>query len=360
MKRITRREFLRLLALGAGSTAAAPLLKGCAPANPAEPGMPTFTPFFPEGILPPGAATATQAPTALASDTLPPTNTPTETATATEPAPATAYLAVARGGNDPELLVQRAVAALGGIGRFVPAGASVVIKPNICWAGRSYEYAATTNPWVVGALVKMCRAAGAGRVIVLDYPFGGTSEQAYVSSGIQEQVLAAGGEMQAISMVRFVSTAIPDAVRLKTCDIYEEVLNADVLINVPIAKDHGLARITMGMKNLLGVVRDRPACHSDLANCLSDLTGFLRPTLTIVDAIRILTANGPTGGNLNDVRKLDTVVASADPVAADCFAASLFGLNGAEDLPYIRAAAQRGIGRTDLENVKVEEITVGG
>jgi uncharacterized protein (DUF362 family) len=305
---------------GAASAAAAPLLAACGPSAQPRTPLPTGTP-------PAGAA----------------------------------YLAVARGGDDPELLVQRAVDALGGISRFVPAGSSVVIKPNICAAVRSYEYAATTNPWVVGTLVKMCRAAGAGRVTVLDYPFfGGTSEQAYVSSGIQEQVLAAGGEMQAISMVRFVSTAIPDAVRLKTCDIYEEVLNADVLINVPIAKDHGLARITMGMKNLLGVVRDRPACHADLANNLSDLTGFLRPALTVIDAVRILTANGPTGGSLNDVRKLDTVVASADPVTADCFAASLFGLDGAKDLPYVKEAGRRGIGRIDLQNLKIEEIAVGG
>jgi uncharacterized protein (DUF362 family) len=283
----------------------------------------------------------------------------TRAATGTPP-PNMPDIAVARGGNDPEELVRRALDALGGIGRFVTAGASVVLKPNICTTGRTFEYAATTNPWVVGALVKLCRAAGASKVTVLDYPFGGNSNQVYVSSGIQEQVEAAGGVMENIAMVRFVSTTIPDAVRMKTCEIYEEVLNADVLINVPIAKDHGLARITMGMKNLLGVVRDRPVCHGDLAGYLPDLTGYLRHALTVVDAVRILTANGPTGGSLSDVRKLDTVVASADPVAADSYASTLFGLNGAEDLPYIRAAAQRGIGRADLANLKVEEIPVGG
>jgi uncharacterized protein (DUF362 family) len=317
---ISRREFLHWLAAGAASAAAGPLFAACGSAAPIRTVAPTNTP-------PPGAAD----------------------------------LAVARGGDDPEELTRRAVAALGGMERFVGNDANVLVKPNICAAAQSYEFAATTNPWVVGALVKMCRAAGAGRVTVLDYPFfRGTSEQAYVSSGIQEQVLAAGGEMSAINMIRFVSTAIPDAVRLKTCDVYEEALNADVLINVPIAKDHGLARLSAGMKNLLGVVRDRPACHADLANCLSDLTGFLRPALTVVDAVRILAANGPTGGSLNDVRKLDTVIASADPVAADCYAASLLGIDGAQELLYVKEAGRRGLGRTDLENLNIDEIAVGG
>jgi uncharacterized protein (DUF362 family) len=236
----------------------------------------------------------------------------------------------------------------------------VVLKPNICTTGRTYEYAATTNPWVVGALVKLCRSAGASRVAVLDYPFGGTSDQAYQSSGIREQVEAAGGTMVPITMIRFLPTILPDAVRLQTCDVFDEFLNADVLINVPVAKTHGLARITMGMKNLLGAVRERPSCHQDLPNSLADLAGFLRPTLTVLDAVRILTANGPTGGSLNDVRKLDTVIAGVDPVAVDCYGATLFGLNGPGDLPYIAAAAQRGIGRTDLDNLRIEELTVGG
>jgi uncharacterized protein (DUF362 family) len=317
--RISRRGFLQVVATGAAAAAASSLLGGCDAPAPVR----------------------------------------TRPAPVTSP-PDAAYLAVARGGDDPEALVERAIAALGGIGRFVPAGSAVVIKPNICTTGRSYEYAATTNPWVVGALVKLCRSAGAARVAVLDYPFGGTSDQAYQDSGIQEQTEAAGGTMVPISMIRFLPTAIPDAVRLQTCDIFDEVLNADVLINVPIAKNHGLARITMGMKNLLGVVRDRPVCHGDLAGTLPDLTGYLRPTLTILDAVRILTANGPTGGSLDDVRKLDTVVAGADPVAVDSYGATLFGLDGPEDLPYIAAAAQRGIGRSDWKNLKIEEIPVGG
>lgn len=319
MTKINRREFLRLVAVGAGSAVAAEILAACgAGAGPAEPKAPTSTP-------PPDAA----------------------------------YLAVARGGTDPEALTRRSVQALGGLERFIAKGSRVVIKPNICTAGRSYEFAATTNPWVVGALVKMSLEAGAGKVIVLDYPFDGTSGQAYTDSGIRDQVLASGGEMEEISMVKFVSTSLPDAKVMTQADIYDTVLGADTLINVPIAKDHGLARISMGMKNLLGVIRDRPVCHGDLAGYLPDLAGFLRPALTVVDCVRILTANGPTGGNLSDVQTLNTVVASADFVAADAYSTSFFGLKPA-DLPYVRAAGERGLGLTDLTNVKVEEITVGG
>jgi uncharacterized protein (DUF362 family) len=334
MMRITRREFIRLLAAGAGTAAAAPLLNACAGTpTPLPPtATSTYTPFPPSG-------------TAAATDT---------------PAPAAgADLAVARGGDDPELLVRRAVDALGGMGRFVPQGANVILKPNICTRPHSFEDAATTNPFVVAALVKMCREAGASRVRVFDFPFGSSWEEAYAGSGIQDAVLAAGGEMEPLAFMKFVATQIPGAQSLREPAIYDEVMQADVLINVPIAKDHGLARVTMGMKNLLGVVQDRPSCHRGMPQKLADLAGFLRPELTIVDAVRILLRNGPTGGNPNDVKKLDTVIASADFVAADAYGATLFGLNGYDDLPYIAAAADAGLGTADLSKLKIEEIPVG-
>jgi uncharacterized protein (DUF362 family) len=92
---------------------------------------------------------------------------------------------------------------------------------------------------------------------------------------------------------------------------------------------------------------------------LVDLNQYLRPTLTIVDAVRILTANGPTGGSLDDVRKVDTVIATHDGVAADAFATTLFGWEDPNRLSYVQYAAERGIGRSDLENLAIEEISVG-
>ena len=103
-------------------------------------------------------------------------------------------------------------------------------------------------------------------------------------------------------------------------------MKADVLIDVPVAKTHGLARLTLGMKNLMGLIKNRSAIHSNLGQRIADLTSLFHPTLTVIDAVRMLMANGPTGGNLDDVKQMDTVIVSPDIVAADSFAATLFGL----------------------------------
>jgi uncharacterized protein (DUF362 family) len=340
MPNVSRRDFVRWLLAGAGTLAGGWFLRACgvqnAPVTPVPP-RPTRT------LVPP-TLTPTLAPEA-------PTPTPAPTATPVPPPP---DLAVARGG-EPEDLVRRAIAALGGMERFVHAGDDVIVKPNICVAYHTYEYAATTNPWVVAALVKMCREAGAGRVRVMDFPFGGSPEEAYAVSGIQEQVVAAGGEMEIMSSFKFVPADMSGALDLLRCDIYDDILKADVVISVPIAKHHSMARLTLGMKNLMGVIRDRPAIHRNMGQRLADLTARVRPALTVVDAVRILMDNGPTGGNLADVKQLDTVIASQDIVAADSFAATLFGLQP-DDLSYVRAAAAMGLGRSDLGSLRIAEV----
>ncbi len=267
-------------------------------------------------------------------------------------------LAVARGG-EPEALVRSAILALGGMERFVSKGANVIIKPNICVAYHPYEYAATTNPWVVATLVRMCLEAGASKVQVMDNPFGGTEEDCYTASGIKAQVEAAGGQMAYMPDFKYSTVQIPNGVALKSIKMFTDILKADVLINVPIAKTHDLARLTLGMKNLMGVIYNRPAFHTNINQNMADLTGLIRPKLTVVDAVRILASHGPTGGSLDYVKKLDTVIASPDIVAADSYATSLFGLHP-EDLPCIPAAVAMGVGRSDLNNMRIEEIPVGG
>ena len=164
--------------------------------------------------------------------------------------------------------------------------------------------------------------------------------------------------MEVMARFKFVPTEISEGQDLRQKEIYEDVLKADVLINVPIAKHHSLARLTLGMKNLMGVITDRPAMHSNLGQRLADLTSRVRPDLTVVDAVRILLRNGPTGGSLDDVKKLDTVIASPDIVAADSYAATLFGQDP-QALGFIRAGTVMGLGRSDLDNLKIEEIAVG-
>jgi len=130
------------------------------------------------------------------------------------------------------------------------------------------------------------------------------------------------------------------------------------VIDVPIAKHHSLAKLTLAMKNLMGVISKRSAMHSNLGQRLADLSSLVRPGLVVVDAVRILMDNGPTGGNLEDVKKMDTVIATADIVAADSYAATLFGRQPL-DLDYVRAGTEMGLGRSDLGNLRIEELSVG-
>src|SRR5690242_9399905 len=212
----------------------------------------------------------------------------------TPTAPGRPDMVVVRNG-EPESLVRTALVALGGMELFVSRGANVFVKPNICVAYHSYEYAATTNPWVVGTLVKMCFEAGAASVKVCDYPFGGTAQEGYAKSGIKDQVEANGGEMVYMPGFKYVAAQIPNGIELKKVEVFNDILKADVIINVPIAKHHSSAHLTLGMKNLMGVVRDRAAFHANLGQRIADLSTLLKPKLTVVDAVRILVANGPTG-----------------------------------------------------------------
>ena len=286
----------------------------------------------------------------------PDTETPGQTTSDTGPPADSAYLAVARG-ESPKTMVQTALKALGGIERFVKSGNDVIIKPNICTAYHSFEYAATTNPEVVAALVELCLGAGARRVRVMDHPFGGVPSIAYDRSGIGPAVSAAGGETETMTRMKYRKAEIPQGLDIKEWTVYGDVLDTDVLINVPIAKHHSLARLTLGMKNLLGVVERPNQFHMNLGQRIADLTSLVRPSLTVVDAVRILVDHGPTSGNLDDVKLTNTVIASHDIVAADAYAATLFGMSGT-DIPAIRAGADMGLGTMDLSGVRVEEISV--
>lgn len=350
MSTLSRRIFLRWLAAMLGATAGSELLSACGTPPPPPRPSPTAIPTATGSVSRITAVPATLAPTAA--------SLPAPSATPAATPVALPDVAIARGG-EPQALVQHAIKALGGIERFVKPGQDVIIKPNICVAYHTYEYAATTNPWIVAELVRLCLGAGAQRVRVMDSPFGGTAQQAYAISGIQEQVQAAGGTMEVMSHFKFVKTDLPQAVDLHQSDIYDDILKADVVIDVPIAKHHSLAGLTLGMKNLMGTIADRGAIHSNIGQRLADLAGRIRPALTVVDAVRVLMANGPTGGDLNDVKQLDTVIASADIVAADSYAATLMGRQP-DELDYIRAGVAAGLGRSDLNNLKIEEIPVGG
>jgi len=262
-------------------------------------------------------------------------------------------LVVKAQGGSPARLVRSAVAALGGMSAFVSKGQTVVVKPNIGW-DRVPEQAGNTNPEVVAAVVRLCYEAGAKKVKVFDRPVN-DPRRCYVQSGIESAARAAGAEVSFMDDRKFKDMAI-NGLALKTWPLYSEIFEADKVINVPIAKHHGLAKLTLSMKNWMGMMGgSRRMIHQKLDESLVDLAMKAKPCLTVLDAVRILTDNGPQGGDLKDVKKLDTVIAGVDQVAIDAYGATLFGMKGS-DLGYVRLAAEHGFGVMDLGKLGIKKI----
>lgn len=252
-------------------------------------------------------------------------------------------------------LTQEAVNGVGGMSRFIGKGDVVWIKPNIGW-NRRPEQAATTNPDVVATLVSLCWQAGAKRVIVSDNSCN-SAVTSFARSGIQQASQKAGAECFFMDENRFRKTSIGGKV-IPAWELYGDVLGVNKLINVPIVKHHNLCKATLGMKNLMGIAGgERNRFHQNLTNTLVDLAMFVRPTLVIMDAVRVLTANGPTGGNLADVQRRDIVAAGTDQVAIDAFGATLLG-NQPQDIGYIVEANARKLGTISFESLKPRRIEV--
>lgn len=263
-------------------------------------------------------------------------------------------LVVVRGAS-PEKIVKAALDAMGGIKKFISRGDIVVIKPNIGW-DRVPEQAGNTNPEVVAAVVKLCLEAGAKKVKVFDRTVN-DPRRCYVQSGIAPAVSALGADAVYVDDRKFKDMAI-NGLALKSWPLYTEIFDADKVINIPIAKHHGLARLTLSMKNWMGVMGgSRRQIHQKLDESLVDLATKIKPTLTILDAVRILTANGPQGGNLADVKKLDTVIAGVDQVAIDSYGATLFGMKGS-DLGYVTLGHKMGLGEMDLKKLRIKKLQV--
>ncbi len=263
-------------------------------------------------------------------------------------------LVVAHGAS-PAKITRAAIDAMGGIKKFISRGDIVVIKPNIGW-DRLPEQAANTNPEVVAAVVELCFEAGAKKVKIFDRTVN-DPRRCYVQSGIAGAVKPLGAELEYIDDRKFKEVSIKGGA-MKSWPLYTDVFETDKIINIPIAKHHSLARLTMSMKNWMGVMGGRRnSIHQRLDESLADLGLVIKPAFTILDAVRVLTANGPQGGNLDDVKKLDTVVMGIDQVAVDSYGATLFGMKGS-DLGYVRIADKMGIGIMDISRLKVKKINI--
>ena len=264
-------------------------------------------------------------------------------------------LAVITGG-EPEQLVRRALQELGGIRRFISRSDVVIVKPNIAW-DRTPEQAANTNPQVVGELVRQCWDAGAKKVIVTDVSCN-DPRRCFQRSGIADAARREGAEVLLPESSRFKQVDLAGDF-LQNWPVFQPFLEADKIINVPIAKHHSLTGVTLGMKNWYGILGgQRQQLHQHIHESLVDLADFIRPTVTLVDSYRVLLRNGPTGGNLEDVLEKKSIVAGTDPVALDAYVAKAYWNLDAAAMPYLQLASERNLGTPDFEKLRVQAVNL--
>jgi uncharacterized protein (DUF362 family) len=256
--------------------------------------------------------------------------------------------------RSPAQLVQAAVDGLGGMKQFVKPGNMVVLKPNVAWA-RTPEQAATTNPEVVAEVVRLCKAAGAREIKVIDHSID-LDTAAFKMSGIQVAAEKAGAQViSARSQSMYQRVKLSRGKVLKSVDVLRDLMRADVCINLPIAKVHGSTKVTLGVKNMMGVVWDRGAWHesASLDQCIADFAAQFRPKLTILDGVRTLLTNGPKGPGR--VGTPGVVVAGVDPVAVDAYGTTLLNFKP-QDVGHIKLAFASGVGEMRLDRIKVKHV----
>ncbi|MGQ9508410.1 MAG: DUF362 domain-containing protein [Thermodesulfobacteriota bacterium] len=260
----------------------------------------------------------------------------------------------------PAQLLQAAMTLIGGMTRFVKKGQKVVIKANIAWA-RTPEQACTNNPDLLTALVKMCYEAGASRVAVWDHTCD-NHQFTFIRTGLKEAGQKAGAEvLSGHGRNVYKKVEIPKGKKLKKAEVLKEVLEADVFVNFPIPKHHFASELTLGMKNLIGIVWDMELLHKiDLHQSIADINTLRKPDLVVVDAIKILTTNGPKGPG--KVESPGKVIVSTDIVAADAYAASFFKNPRTgkpfrpEEIRFIKYAYDLGLGEIDLSKVRLKKV----
>lgn len=258
-------------------------------------------------------------------------------------------------GETPAQITKAAIDGLGGIEKFISKGDVVVLKPNIGW-DRMAQQAANTNPEVVKTVVELCFSAGAKKVIVTDVSCN-EARRCFMRSGIAEAAESLGAEVELPEDRKFREFNLGGEV-LGTRLVYTTFVEADKVINIPIAKHHNLTGATLAMKNWYGILGGRRnQLHQHIHESIADLGTFLRPTLTILDAYRVLMRNGPQGGNLSDVVERKTIVAGVDQVAIDAYAGETFFSLTPERLRYLKIAHERKIGNMNYRELRIKEIT---
>ena len=275
-------------------------------------------------------------------------------------APADMCIARWKGAADADMnatarrLTEEAIKTIGGLGRFVNKGDVVWVKPNIGW-DRTPEQAANTHPEVVKTIIRLCMEAGAKAVKVGDNTCN-DAQKSYKNSGIEAAAKDAGAEVVYLDKNRFKEVKIGGK-RLDTIPLYPDIMDCNLIISCPVAKHHSSTRVTACMKNFMGVIENRKKFHQDLPYCIADLTAFLKPRVAVLDATRILTAHGPTGGDLKDVKVMNTVAAGVDLVALDAFAAEILG-NEPSQIGTVVVGEEYGLGKKDYKTLNLKELEI--
>lgn len=270
--------------------------------------------------------------------------------------PPNAFDLVAVRNGEPDVMFDSGIAQLGGMGAFVKKNQKVLIKPNIGW-DVSPERGGNTNPKLVKRIIEHCFEAGAKEVYVFDHTCDDW-RRSYSNSGIEKAVKDAGGKIvSGESENYYQSVSIDGAKALTQPKVHELVLESDVFINVPILKSHSSTKLTVTMKNMMGVVWDRGYWHrNNLHQCIADYALFRKkPSLNVVDAYYVMKQNGPRGVSLNDVALMKSQIISTDMVAADAAAAKLFGIEP-DSISYIKIADSMGVGKKDLSSLNIKRI----
>lgn len=255
--------------------------------------------------------------------------------------------------SDHAQALRSALDAIGGIERFVKPGEGVLLKPNVAW-DRAPAQAVNTNPVVVGEMTRLCFSAGASQVLVTDY---GTQnpQRTFRRSGIKDAVEEYGGKILLLDDSDFVEADFKGRF-IGDWPVMKHIFEVDRLINMPVAKHHGLVFGTASMKNFFGAIAgNRDRLHDPINQAIVDLAAYFRPTLTVIDATRVLTRNGPAGGSLDDVEIHNSVICATDQVAGDSRAAEFLGMSGS-DIGHVVLAAEQGLGEIDYRKAGYIEI----
>ena len=253
--------------------------------------------------------------------------------------------------------VAEALDLLGGMEAIICPGDTALIKPNLI-AARSYETGVTSNPHVVCALVREAKRCDARRVIVGDgAAVGYDTTEVLEVTGMRRMAEEAGAEVVDFKRGEFRTVIVPGGRIHRRLRVCAPLLDAQVVINVPVMKTHDALPVTLGLKNMKGVIHenDKKRFHRwGLNESLVDLNRVALAELTVLDGTVAHEGPGPTRGTPVN---LGLLIASTDTVAADVVAATVMGFDP-HDIDHIRLCAEAGFGEGNLDAIEVVGETV--